>query len=346
MRGTGFSRSDVRPIHFLIMAGPLLLFMLNPLIIQRIGVPVLPVDASILRADGDFLEAAGRSRFFAGCLFMSMIVVLALVAFAVELAGPLTRRSRALALGVFALTQIPVWTSILAHQRAGEAVWRSYHQLGDGVMAAVLARGRVPVCEEGARLLGVFPCGPEPGLTLFRTLLDLLNALSGAGVAALVLGMILCLGRPRPPAGIPARVYHLGRAQLVSRRFLYLAGLLLTSGMFVTISWMHWPLPLVRPELRADYRAVLDALLLYSGVFYTMLILIGFGPVLLVQARQADRLAMEALREGGAAIPSVRDLQRWKEEAGLAVSEVQMLQNLLAAGAPLMAGVAGSFAPF
>ncbi|WP_092060051.1 hypothetical protein [Poseidonocella pacifica] len=344
MERIGGHRRSVGLIHFAIMAGPLLLFLLNERIVQDIGVPLLPVDASILRADLHYLEAAGRNRFLAGCLFMAVIVLVSLSFFAIELCGRLTRGTRIKALAVFGLVQIPIWSGIIAHHRAAETAWRSYHQLGDGVMERVLGMGSVPICDDGDRLFGLWPCEPVPGVQLFRVLLDMLNALSGAGVAALVLGMILCLARPTGHASLAERTYLIGRAQLASRRFLYMAGLLLSSGMFVTMSWMLWPVPLVEEAHRAAFREVINGLLLYAGVFYTLLIVLGFGPVILIQARRIDALAMEALYGEGDP-PKIPALEAWKKEAGLAVNELQSLQALLAAGAPLITGFAGSFVP-
>lgn len=337
-------RRAVRPLLFLIMAGPVLLFVLNQKIHAGIGVPVLPVDASILSDEAPYLEAAGRHRFIAGVMFFQVIVLVSLVFFAAELRGRLTLGTRVLALLAFTLVQVPIWLSVIDHQTAAETAWRSYHQLGSGVMEAVLAFGGVPSCEAGGRVLGFWECGAVPGVQQFRVMLDLMNVTSGFGVAALVLGMILSLAQPVGQPSVADRAFRIARAQLASRRFLYMAGLLLSSGMFVTITWMLWPVPMVDGAHRDAFREVVNGALLYYGVFYTLLIVAGFGPVIFVQARRIDSLAYEAL-SGGGKLPTVPQLDKWKTEQGLSVSMVESLQALLAAGAPLITGFAGSFAP-
>ena len=339
-------RKAVRPVFFAIMLGPMLLFVLNQAVIQGIGVPSLPVDAGILRDDWQYLEALGRNRFLAGVMFFTVIVAVSLVFFATELGGRLTWATRAWALLSFAAVQALVLQSVIDHQTGGGDVFRSYHQLGEGVMAEVLSHGTVPVCEAGDRMLLFWDCGANPVLTLFETLLDYMNVLSALGVGGLVLGMILCLALPVGQADLALRAHAMARAQLASRRFLYMAGLLLSAGMFVTISWMHWPVPLIEGAQQSAYREAIDGTLFYYGVFYTLLIMLGFGPVIFVQARRIDALAMEALVTAEPKrIPSVPELEKWKAANGLTVSMVQSLQALVAAGAPMMTGFAGSFAP-
>ena len=45
----------------------------------------------------------------------------------------------------------------------------------------------------------------------------------------------------------------------------------------------------------APYADVINATLFYYGVFYTLLIITGFGPVLFLAARRSDELALESL---------------------------------------------------
>lgn len=365
---------------FAILVLPLSVYVLHEAVVPLFGVPLLDVTAAeVLRLENDgvdlgFTEAAGRNRFLGALLFFIAVAVIALVAFFSELSRDLTAQSRRLAIGVFAAVQIPVILAVMSHH-AGEADgWRSYHQLGQDVLETVLARGGpVQMCSgtDGTGMLGFF-CGADGAhaFRLFAIALDLVSILSGLGVAALVLGMILSLARPVEEAPLELRAFDHGRNQRIARRFLYLAGLMMSAGLFFTMSWMHWPFPMLTEAAAAPYADVINATLFYYGVFYTLLIITGFGPVLFLAARRSDELALESLvqpeqgaGEGAASVPAkpvprqtgpvsarlrlptISALDDWKAAHGLRISFTEALQALFAAGSPLLTAFAGSFAP-
>lgn len=366
---------DVPPFCFAILGLPILLFLLSDWLVPAIGVPLLGVRAEdLLIADRGYVEAAGRNRFLGAMLFFGMTVLISVIWFVGEILRPLTLRTRVLAVAVLIAAQVPVIANAVSHQEESIRNWRSYHQLGDGVMEAVLSHGDVRKCQdyvvegEGDTKVEQFvtrpektlffgrPCTENPGYELFRFLLDFVTILSGLGVASLVLGMILSLSRLPDSISLEQRALDHGRNQRAARRFLYLAGVMLSAGMFMAMSWMHWPMPMIDSNAHPAYADVINATLFYYGVFYTLLIMTGFGPVMWLATRRSDRLAIEALvaveptetaqtRGDTPKAPTVSQLDDWKSRYGLRVSMTEAVQALIATGSPLLTAFAGSFAP-
>ena len=368
-------RREVHPACFLILALPVLTFWVNGWVVPQIGVPLLDVTPEqLIDPDKSYAEAAGRNRFLGALLFFCVIVLVALIVFCAEVLRPLSRATKVWALVVFVAAQVPVWHEVIKQQDDSIANWRSYHQLGDGVMEQVLSYGDVRLCQtyevqgEGAARIERFvddpektlfpgqPCTENPAMQLFRSLIDFIILMSGLGVVSLVLGMILSLSRSPDDVPLEDRAFEHGMNQKTARKFLYLAGLMLSSGMFLAMTWMHWPLPLVHEKQLELYKTVVNATLFYYGVFYTLLIITGFGPVMYLAARRSDALAMESLAASGpvtqttpaargAQALSVTALERWKAAHGLRLSMTEAVQALLATTSPLLTAFAGSFSP-
>ncbi len=358
----------VPPACFLILAAPVLLFVLSDWMVPALGVPMLGITPDELLIEGyGYLEAGGRNRYLGAVLFFSVLVLIAVIGFVGEMMRPLVWQTRAWAIVALVAVQIPVVMSVVGHQEEALWSWRIYHQLGDGVMAEVLSRGEVRKCQEllwnegvpayqtlsdKVLLLGR-PCTDNPVMALLRILLDYTSVLSGVGVAVLVLGMILSLSRLPENAPLEQRAFDHGRNQRLARRFLYLAGLLLSAGMFMTMSWMHWPMPFVDTEAHPGYAETINAVLFYNGVFYTLLIVLGFGPVVYLATVRSDHLAMESLLIDEAkddagkddTVPTVTRMDAWKKSHGLRIGMTEAVQALIATGSPLLTAFAGSFAP-
>ena len=368
MRNFLTEKRRVHPACFLILAAPVLIFVLSDWLVPNLGVPMLDVSADELLIDGKgYLEAAGRNRYLGALLFFTVLVIIAVAMFLGELMRPLTVWTRVLALAALVAVQLPVLSAVVGHQEEAIWSWRAYHQVGTDVMDEVLSRGTVRRCQEltwndGVAEYRTLPektlllgrkCTDNPAMALFRLLLDFASLLSGIGVAALVLGMILSLSCPPSDTPLEERAFDHGRNQRAARRFLYLAGLMLSSGMFMAMAWMHWPLPFVDVKAHPGYADTIKATLFYSGVFYTLLIVTGFGPVMYLAARRSDKLAMESMmveesRPEAASdsdVPTVTRLDKWKARHGLQISMTEAIQALVATSSPLLTAFAGSFAP-
>ncbi|WP_135503399.1 hypothetical protein [Roseovarius aestuariivivens] len=348
---------------FAILILPVAVYLLHEFVmIPQFGVPVLNVTADDLLQPVKegvslaFTEAAGRSRFIGAFLFFCMVVVIALVCFAAELLRDLDAATRRNALLVFVAVQIPVVASVFS-----EGQWRAHDQLGEGVLRAVMAQGDMPFCDTWGQRYAL--CGPDAGVEVFGIAMHVVTIMSGLGVSALILGMILSLARPKAAVDLTLRAFDHGRNQRIARRFLYLAGLMMSAGLYLTMSWMHWPFPMLGEAVAASYKDVINAQLFYYGIFYTLLIITGFGPVIFLAARRSDALAMESVlsdlrhppqddkaKTGGAArmprdVPSLSRMDAWKEAHGLRISFTEAIQALVATGSPLLTAFAGSFSP-
>lgn len=333
----------VRRRFFIIMLGPIFVFMASNWLLQNLAAtPDLPAD--LLDPGRAALEASGRLTFLAAVLFYSVVVLAVIGTIISDLCGPLSRRTRIWAVAVLAATQLPVLAEIFSHQAGQDDIWRSYFLIGADLVEAALSGAAVPVCSTDGRIL-FWTCGggEGDGLTLLLSLLDGMNVLGGLGVGAISVGAILTLAMPsKQGATLEQRVRALSVGQKMGRRHLYLAGLLLTSGMFASVGWVNWPLEMVTKDARALTEPTAQATLLYFGVFFTLLIVSAFGPVLFVQTMRADALAAQILSTKA----PQEDVAKWKKSNGLAANLPETLQSLLAVCAPLIAGFAGSFTPF
>ena len=379
---TRVSTAIIRDLHwtrFLILLGPILLYYLNGAIVPNLGVPLLDIPPEALLTDGaGYTEAIGRNRVLGAFLFFTTVVLVATLAFYGEWNRALSPEARRNALIGLVAVLVIVSLTMIEHRDRSLEVWRIYHQMGNGVIEAVLAQGDLRYCQQAVtagsvtefvprpdkRFFLFWRCTDNPVFELFRLILGVTTFLSGLGVAALVLGMILSLARPHADVDLEIRALEHGRNQRAAKRFLYLSGLMLSTGMFLSLSWMQWPYPMIDAKAFPAYKEVISAVLFYNGVFYTLLIVTGFGPVMMLNARYSEDLAMEALQpapdtqarpaaqDASAAEPSpppapitVRLLDDWKQAHGLRISMTEAIQALVATTSPLLTAFAGGFAP-
>jgi len=136
----------------------------------------------------------------------------------------------------------------------------------------------------------VTPHADKPGLS--RRLRDWVKTIQIAmliGVPALMLGTISCIARPAPslPAATRKALRQLQHQRL--QRYLYGAALLLTAGMLFMIAWLRWPLfVFATPNETTPYVALINAITLYFGVNYSLVIASYYLPVaMLLRRREA-----------------------------------------------------------
>ena len=332
------ARLQPRHVHgaaFLIVALPVFVFVMHRWIATSLGVPKLPMTAEMVVPDAQLLEAGGRLKFLASLWFYLAIVVLAVGALIADLIGPVTMRTRLYALIALGLVLGVVGQSVAEHQANPDA-WRGYHQLGEAVFETALAQGRLPSCSSPADRWMLGPCGDTPVVSLLDQMLDLVNLISALGVGAIAISAVLCLRQPalRDPA---ARASQLQRNRKRWQRSLYLSGLLLSSGMVLALSWMHWPLKMIVPDVSDAYREALSGVERMTGVYFSLLILSYMAPVGLILAARVEALAREVVpaAKGEAA------LDEWKQSNALSVGAVDVLKDTLAIVAPIITAMVG-----
>ncbi len=328
-------RLCIAPRHLALLVLPMAVVALSEALLSAFADTDVLGPAS-LAADAELRELSARYRFLSIFLFYVATALVITAIFIADLLSHHVRRSCLLAAAGFAalIAFAQIYTSL-------EPDWmgsfNAYELLGAEVFRAGLARAEMPFCAGGG-------CGPEGGYAAFRLMMAVINLLAALAVAALILGMISSLARPAPPdlstsQGLLTEAATLQEAQRTMRRYLYLSGVLLSVGMMFGYGWMLWPAELLAdPGQQADYRDLVQAISLYRGVSYTVLILSFYMPVSLLQMMRIERLHMAA---DAAGLPEIRsrvqgfDIDR--------IGSLDAFKAILSILAPILASALGSF---
>lgn len=162
-----------------------------------------------------------------------------------------------------------------------------------------------------------------------RAFLYLPNAMLIAALVLLAFAASATLLRPSPGASSPD---ELKRSQLALRTLLYVAAVLLVTGV-VQVRTLH-RLPVVDlGEAGEPFFKMADSLALSTGGLWTLLLLTIYLPSAAILSERGRELARTATSEGDG------DAQSWLHERGL---DTTPLQHLLRLGAALTPFVAGS----
>ncbi|MEE4187429.1 MAG: hypothetical protein V2I76_03150 [Roseobacter sp.] len=323
--------------YFAIVLCPIAVFLCHSVITDHMIAQELAIPASILDDSYPWLETAGRYRFLAATWFFGALAVLSAALMLRTLARPATGRTRIAALATFGLVLALAAAPTLKADDPKDTS-HVYDRIGGDLYEAALSHGSLPGCSapDDRWLLGT--CGEMPVISLFKAVLDLVNVLAGLAVGSLIVGMILCLDC-RQTEGITEEAELLADNMRQMRQQLYLAGLVLTFGMLFATSWMYWPLHMVAEALRSAYGAVLISAALYTGTYFSLLILSFYLPVALVLDSRVRDLALTAKGTGAAA--KGLDFAEWKETHGLSEGAADYLRAGLAVAGPVLAAFAG-----
>ena len=177
-----------------------------------------------------------------------------------------------------------------------------------------------------------------------KFLLDQTNWMSALAVSAVVLGMVWSLstsGKPdlKSAEGIAAEGAWIEAAQKRMRRYLYLAGLLLSVGMMMGFAWMKWPTGLLADvQQKAQFESLVDAVALFRGSSYSVLILSFYMPVSLVLAQRIERY--EAARVTGKTKDVAPKFEGFDIERIGTLDSFKAIVSILA---PVLASAVGTF---
>ncbi|MGB5559003.1 MAG: hypothetical protein WBN04_13455 [Paracoccaceae bacterium] len=331
----------VKVRYFAIVLVPISIFWINAVITDYLMAVDLNVPSDIVQDGRHWLEAAGRYRFLAATWIFSAFTVLAVALLVRSLARPTALETRAAALATIIIILLMVVVPTLQHNATPDGP-RVYHRLGAEVFEAALSRGTLPGCNgpDDHWLLG--RCGEIPIISLLNRILDIVNVFAALGVGALIIGMILCL-ETRDSDDVEQEAALLAENLRQMRQQLYLSSLTLTFGMFFATSWMYWPLPMVLDAERSAYSAVVLASALYTGTYFSLLILSFYLPVALILDGRVRKLAETAGRSAktGARL----DVNDWRDSHGLKEGAADYLRAGLAVLAPILAAFAGGISP-
>ncbi|MCG7521627.1 hypothetical protein [Ruegeria sp. Ofav3-42] len=336
------SNRRVKLRYFAIALLPVGVFGIHELILGHLIASDLDVPLEILNDDNTWLEAVGRFRFLAASWFFAALALLPVALLIRNLVQPTARGTRIgacfTALIIFMLALTPTIQQAMASTNP-----RIYHQVGKAVFETALSRGSLPGCLEpdGLWLLG--RCGDIPVFSMFRRVLDIINALAGLAVGALIAGMILCLAS-KDSDDVEENAEELARNMHQMRQQLYLSSVILTFGMFFATSWMYWPMPLILDSAKATYSSLITASALFTGTYFCLLMLSFYIPVALILDSRIKRLARLAGQSG--ATEAIFDVEDWKKSHGLKEGAGEVLRAGIALAAPILASFAGGITPF
>ncbi|WP_238365252.1 hypothetical protein [Mesobacterium pallidum] len=341
-------RAGVNPLYFLIVFVPLGIYGMFEIISLTLVSSRISLGAEALDPAREALEIAGRMPFVGAVWLYALSVILVFTVVLSDLARPLDWLTRALAVAVVAVPVVPLWQSVVKHQQQPEMT-RSYHQLGRDMFEAALARGDLAACSGADQSWFLWSCTEAPLVMVLRNLLDLMNLISALGIGLLIAGMILTLSCSRTHKDLrpEEKAFELAQGQREMRKYLYLSGLQLTIGMFVTLTWMRWPQQMLEDGWRAQYELIVNGYAVFSGVFYSLLILGFYVPVALIHEARARALADAVIRDAApdGKLGRIRQIDSWKEAQGLSHGRLQSLREGLAVAAPILAALAGTFSP-
>lgn len=327
--------------YFAIVLLPVFVFGLHEIIRHHLIATDLEVPVEILSDDNTWLEAVGRFRFLAASWFFAALAILAVAMLVRNLWRPISRESRIVAsittLAIFILAVAPT-----VQQHAASTSPRIYHQVGKAVFETALSRGTLPGCLQADDYWLLGRCGDIPVFSMFRKVLDIINALAGLAVGALIVGMILCLASVSSNE-IEETAEELRTNMRRMRQQLYLSSLILTFGMFFASSWMYWPLPLIEETGKAAYTSLVTASALFTGTYFCLLMLSFYLPVALILDSRIKDLARKA-RQSETTTDSF-NVEDWKASHGLKEGVGEMLRAGFALTAPILASFAGGITP-
>ncbi|WP_300033864.1 hypothetical protein [uncultured Roseobacter sp.] len=326
---------------FAIILVPVITFSTHKFIGGNLMPRDLNVPASILTEGQDWLEAAGRYRFLAATWLFGALSVLAAAMLCITLARPTTRGTRiaAIAAFLFVLTLAALPTLRGFGDVTGGQV---YDRLGKEVFEGVLSRGTLKDCASPDDTWLMGPCGTAPVISMFASVVGVVNIFAGLSLGAIIVGMILCLNN-RPCADIEQEAALLAENLRHMRQQLYLSGLVLSFGMLYAASWIYWPLPLVQGDARDAYSAVLLSAALYTGTYFSLLMLSFYLPVAFILDGRVKALARRAGDADMAGEPP--DTQSWRSERGLKEGAADYLRAGFALTSPILAAFAGGISP-
>lgn len=325
---TGRERADIRPRYFALLIAPLsVLFGLDALL-HAFGDGSIPPATLLPAEEMRIAELVGRYRYLAAFAFFGAVSLSVLTIFCLDVVANYSRRSAVytvIAILVLAASGIVLATfeSLLPWDTDTRQL------LGRGFIERALGEGRSNLC-------AALECAGGAYL-VFRSLAEPTNVLTSFAASAAFVGLVLSLAHSRLPhaPSLEAEAAGLRHGERVARRYLFCLGGLLTAGMTFLLAWMHWPAPLIAgEEERAAYLDLVAAVSLYIGVGYSILIVSGYLPVILVHTLRVQRFAQRLAATGREADETVAVPQ---------LRYVDGLNQLLAVLSPILASAIGSF---
>jgi hypothetical protein len=208
--------------------------------------------------------------------------------------------------------------------------------------AIVIARTESGELQSGFKLLGdaLFEragmlSGTPSALDSIRSMVMIANIASAAGIVALVVGAISCLGETGED-----REANWKRQSERLQLYVYVSTALLVSGILFLEAWSHWPqFAFILDDKQksvelAAYSSHANALTIFNGVQYSVMLAAYAIPVAAVLFRQADEIARSKLGPGD---HSMANVEKKKTDEGLSITIMNQIKALVMIIMPFLA---------
>ncbi len=340
------TKLEIAPGYLLLLLGPIVVFVGTEYFLQIYADVDIVVPNIELRDDAAVSELVGRYKFYAALFFYGSVGVSIAGIFLIDLVSRHTMQSIATtAIGVIVIFAIVIVFTILEPEGAGVA--QTWNLLGLNVFEATLGAGHISGCAEGPPRTG---CVPPTAFDAMRELLARINLFGALGASGGILGTILTLSRPVVPHdlatshGRAEAARALKGAREACQRYLYCAGLMLTSGMTVLIAWMNWPAAaLADTDARTLFVDLVGSLSLFVGVSYSLVILSFYMPVTLILATRINRLRHLMTKDGPRIEAAPEVAEEPESEPPPQIDQFEALKAVIAIVSPILASAIGTF---
>ncbi|EPX79448.1 hypothetical protein [Litoreibacter arenae] len=333
-------RLVIAPRYLGILALPAFVLLASEYLLGNFGNSALLLPASVKVETAPLLELSARYRFLSAWFFYFAVCVIFIAIFFSELWSRHSPRSALrILLGLVAVVAFTMVFNTIEPAWMGS--FEAYELLGKSLFVDALSQGRLRACETS------LACDGEGAFHGMEVLLDKANHITSLAAAAVIAGMVLALARPHRPyllssKGLAAEAVILKEAQDTSSRYLYCSGILLSVGMVLVLSWMKWPGQMIAdPELRARHAELVNAISLYRGVSYSVLILSYYMPVSLILMVRIERFHKAVAAHGN---PEIAE-----QVAGFDINRIASLEafkKIIAIVSPILASALGAAVTF
>lgn len=336
-----YRKVQIAPQYLLILIFPLMVLTFSELLLSFFGDPNLTLPGVNDVSFDPVVELSARYRFLTAYMFYAIVAILLTAIFLCELIARHTWKSM-IYVGI-AFVAAALFSMIFSHiEPEYLGSFEDYQLLSKNLFVAALSPGQVPYCAEGAPNAAI--CGTTQAFHAMDILTETTNHFAIVSSAAIVIGMILALSTPQQAEtgelSMKGEANAIVYAQSVIKRYLYLAGLLLSAGMIMGVAWMSWPGDMITdPELRAAHHKLVQSISLYRGTSYSLLILSYYLPVSIILMLRIEVLHAHAEDSKDAKAPekiTAFGIDR--------IASVDALKAIIAILSPILAGAIGSFA--
>ncbi len=334
---------QIAPRYLLILLLPVAVLTASETLLGTFGDTGLLLPGVELAPMAPLIELNGRYRFLAALVLFVAVTITLIAMFAFELYARHTKRSICYTL-VGIVGVILVSLSFSTFEPAWmPASFESHALLGEDLFHTALGLGNLPGCSPGGALETA--CDGMGAFFAMKYLLNHVNILTSLAAAAVIAGMVLSLAEPvgmdrRSKTALISEATALQNAQESTQRYLYCAGVLLTTGMVLMLSWMKWPGAMIADaDLRDAHDHVVSSVSMFRGVTYTVLILSFYMPVSLIL-----KVRIEQFKQASESIGET-ELGRTLEGFDIRrIASMEAFKAILAIASPILASAIGSFA--